>query len=142
METENKKLARRIIEDIWNKRNLDLFDQLFSPTFFNHDPAPGMTSDLAGLKQSTRLLLDSFPDLILTIDDTLEDGDKVLMRMTMRGSHQGVFFGIAPTGRTVSVPAYTILRIADSQIVERWGLTDMFGLLVQLGISSLNPCSE
>lgn len=138
----NSALAHRVIEEIWNQRRLDLFNELFAPTFFDHNPSANSVADLASLKQSARLLLHGFPDLQVTINDLLVDDDRVLLCMTMHGTHTGAFLNIAPTGRRVAVTTYSILRIANDQVVERWSLMDMFELYQQLGVVRLETASS
>lgn len=127
-------LVHRIIEEIWNQRRLDLFDELFADTFFNHNPSAGSATDRAGLQQSARILLHGFPDLHITIDDMMIDEDRVMSRLTLRGTHMNEFLDIAPTGRQIVVPSWTMLRMQHGQVVERWSIMDVFGWYKQLGI--------
>jgi steroid delta-isomerase-like uncharacterized protein len=131
----NKALARRVIEEIWNQRHLERFDEFFAPTFVNHNPAPGTSADLDGLKQSAQNFFAAFPDAHLSIDDVIAEGDRVVLQTTGRGTHQGPFLGTPPTGRQFAAQAYTVLRIGDGQVVERWNITDVVSMLYQLGIS-------
>lgn len=131
----NKALARRVIEEIWNQRHLECFDAFFAPTFVNHNPAPGTSADLDGLKQSAQNFFAAFPDAHLSIDDVIAEGDRVVLQTTGRGTHQGPFLGTPPTGRQFAAQAYTVLRIVDGQVVERWNITDVLSMLYQLGIS-------
>jgi steroid delta-isomerase-like uncharacterized protein len=79
------------------------------------------------------MLRTSFPDLTITIEDLIAEGDKVVTRLTARGTHQGTFRGIAPTGRVVSWTGIRIFRIAEGKIVEHWANWDDLSLLQQLG---------
>jgi steroid delta-isomerase-like uncharacterized protein len=85
-------------------------------------------------KQRIRALRNAFPDLRLTIDDLIAQGEKVVFRLTVHGTHQGTFMGIPPTGKNVSISAIDIVRFVDDQIVEHWGLMDSLGLMQQLGV--------
>ncbi|NJN66374.1 MAG: ester cyclase [Chloroflexaceae bacterium] len=130
-----KLLARRVIEEIWNERHLERFDELFAPNFVNHNPAPGTSGDLAGLKQSAHNFFAAFPDAHLSIDEVIAEGDRVVLRTTGRGTHQGTFLGTPPTGRSFAAQAYTVLRITEGQVIERWNITDVLSMLHQLGIA-------
>jgi predicted ester cyclase len=94
---------------------------------------PGVPAGLEGVKQVFRLLHTAFPDLQIEIEDLIPEGDLVVGRVTARGSHQGEFMGIAPTGKPVSFNAIDVVRIAGGKIVERWSQADNLALLQQLG---------
>ena len=80
------------------------------------------------------MFLKAFPDLHLTVEDMIAEGDKVVTRFTSRGTQTGAFMGIPPTGKQVTVSSIVIARIADGKIVEEWGLDDQMGMLQQLGV--------
>jgi predicted ester cyclase len=79
-------------------------------------------------------MLQGFPDLRVTIEDMIAEGDKVVIRFTTHGTQQGALGSIPPTGKQVAVPTIEITRIADGKIVEDWGLDDRLGMLQQLGL--------
>src|SRR5207237_10714019 len=95
---------------------------------------PGAPAGPSGLRQGMTLFLAAFPDLRITTDDQLADGDKVASRFTTRGTHLGDLFGIPPTGKPVAYPTLDLVRIAGGKIVERWGLDDQLGVMQQLGV--------
>jgi predicted ester cyclase len=80
------------------------------------------------------MYLTAFPDLHLTIEDLIAEGDKVVDRQTARGTHQGTFMGIPPTGKQITVTAMNISRIVGGKIVEHWVELDTLGMLQQLGV--------
>ena len=82
------------------------------------------------------MMRSAFPDLHLTIEDMIAEGDKVAMRSSWNGTHQGEFMGIPATGRRVTVSQIDISRIADGRMVEHWGQLDALGLMQQLGVVS------
>ena len=133
---ENKAIARRIIEDFINKGDLNVADQLFAEDFINHNPARGTTPDREGMKQFINYMLAAFPNQILTIDDLIAEGDKVVLRMTGRGTHTGELLGIPATGKQIEVPGISILRIADGKMVDRWNISDNLLLLQWIRIVS------
>jgi steroid delta-isomerase-like uncharacterized protein len=129
----NKALIRRHFAEIWNQRRLDVADELVAPSYHSHFPVPGQPSGIAGFKYAVQFLHSSFPDLTIAIDDLIAEGDRVVARLTARGTHQGAFRGIPPTGRTVTWTGIRIFRIANGKIVEHWANWDDLGLLQQLG---------
>ena len=133
MSTEdNKALFRRWCEVISQNR-LDRVEEIIAPDEVDHALPPGIPSGLEGLKQVFTLLHTAFPDLQIEIEDLIAEGDKVVGRVTARGTHQGEFMGIPPTGKPVSFNAIDVVRIAGGKIVERWSQADNLALLQQLG---------
>lgn len=119
-------------EDI-SQGNMAVADEIIDPTFFDHTNPPGMQHSIQGHKAIVTLFRASFPDLQWQIDDMLADGDKVVVRTTMRGTQLGEFFGLPPTGKHVVVSGMHLLRLANGKIVEHWGNNDDLGLMQQLG---------
>ena len=132
MPNKNKGIVLRLWEEVWNNRNFDLVDEIMSPNYAEHEKrfAPGW---LAG-----------FPDTHFTVEEMIAEGDKVVSRITFRGTHQGEYMGIPATGKRVEVKAVWIHRLDDGRIVEgkQWGFVDMLGLLRQLGATIAPPAEE
>ena len=128
---ENKRLIRHLF-DALNARDLGAFE-VFAPDAIHHNPFPGTAPGREGNKQGMLLLLAAFPDWQTTIEDLIAEGDKVVVRMTQRGTHQGTFSALAATGKQVTVPGIAIFRLCDGQIVEEWLVTDQLGAMQQLG---------
>jgi len=82
------------------------------------------------------MLLTTFPDLHVSIEDVIGEGDRVVVRFTLRGTHQGELMGIAPTGKQVAMTGISIIRVANGKFLEEWANTDWLGLLQQLGVIS------
>jgi steroid delta-isomerase-like uncharacterized protein len=135
-EEKNKSIARLYWEEAINKGNLDVLDEVYNPDSVIHDPASD-TGELRGadLKEDSVIWArNAFPDIHATIEEPLiAEGDKVAYRWTFRGTHQGEFTGVAPTGREVEVTGIDIVRIARGKIVEAWGVWDALGAMRQLG---------
>jgi steroid delta-isomerase-like uncharacterized protein len=131
---ENKTLIRSFYEEVFNKRNLDAIDDFYAPDHIDHTLPPGLLVGPEGTKQAIAMTLLGFPDLRVTIEDMIAEGDKVVIRFTTYGTLQGTLGGIPPTGKRVAVPTIEITRIADGKIVEDWGLDDRLGMLQQLGL--------
>ena len=136
MLTENNKaLVRGYIEEVFNKKNLAALEELISPNHIDHSAAAaGSPAGPEGSRQLIGMMLTAFPDLHVTIEDMIAEGDKVVFRMTMRGTQQGALGSIPPTGKQVAVSTIDIVRIEGGKIAEEWGIDDMLGMLQQLGL--------
>ena len=129
----NTEVFRRVIEEGFNKGNLDALDALFAPNFQEHQP--GMVPpDLEGVKGAITYLRSVFPDLKLTIEDSVVQGDMVWARITARGTQRGPLMGRPPSGKTFAITVIDIARIVDGKMVEHWGVADRFHQMEQLGV--------
>jgi predicted ester cyclase len=131
---QNKAIVRRCIEEAFNKGNAAAMDEFLAPNVVPHPLPPGVSHDLEGLKRFFTTLLAAFPDYCLTIEDMVAEGDKVVIRSTIGGTHKGEFMGIAPTGKKVTWTAIEIWRIEGGKVVEIWGEVDQVGMMQQLGV--------
>jgi steroid delta-isomerase-like uncharacterized protein len=132
---ENKAIVSRATEEIFNKNNLAVVDELYATNFVSHgSDIPGVTPDREGYKQFVTMSRTALPDFHTTIEDMIAEGDKVVQRFTARGTHKGEFMGIPPTGKQVTITGIAIDRIAGGKIVENWVNIDMLGMMVQLGV--------
>lgn len=129
---DNKTLVQQFFEEIINQRNLAALGQFVSPNAVNHTVPAGLPQEPS---QFLGLHLGAFPDVKATVEDLLSDGDKVIARVSYRGTHQGAFMGIPPTGKPIAVMGINIFRIANGKLVEHWGLADRISALRQLGIA-------
>ncbi len=132
MSEENKDLARRSWELLGN---LDILDEVYATDLVWHEP----DQDIQGLeeaRQFVKMYKTAFPDLNATVEDVIAEGDRVVTRYTVRGTHQGGIeeFG-PPTGKQVEIKGITIHRIADGKIVEEWERYDNLSVLQQLGLA-------
>jgi steroid delta-isomerase-like uncharacterized protein len=134
---ENKADTRRAIKGFWNQGNMALLDEFWAPNYINHDPTNPEVRDLEGFKQWVIAARTAFPDLNVTIDDLIAEGDKVVTRWTVRGTHKGEFGKIPATGKQVMFTGITISRFVDGKTVESWWNDDDLGLLQQLGVIPL-----
>ena len=130
---DHKALVQDYIEDVWNQGNLNRADELFAADYRRYTAPTAAPLSRDAQKQRIAGLRAAFPDVHLTIEDLLVEGDRVACRVSVRGTHQGVFQGIAPTGKQIVVAALDLLRIENGQLVEHWGGPDLFSLLQQLG---------
>ncbi|MEM9244111.1 MAG: ester cyclase, partial [Pseudomonadota bacterium] len=119
---------------VWNCGNLDVLDEIIAPEYINH--SPGIKNPIPGpegLKPIVSAIRSAFPDLKYTIENIVISVDQVAVHTTMRGTHQGDFFGLAPTNKSIKVGQMQIERIAGNKIVEHWRITDDLTLMRQLG---------
>ena len=133
MSAEHSKLVMQRIYDAINTGNLERVDEVLAVDVIEHSPLPGTDPGLEGFKQSIKILRTAFPDLHFTIDDMIAEGDLLAARYTMRGTYQGEFMGIPPTGKQVTFSSMEMNRIIDGKVAEHWFVADMLGLLQQLG---------
>ncbi|HEX6554383.1 MAG TPA: ester cyclase [Ktedonobacteraceae bacterium] len=134
MSTEdNKALMRRAYEEVYNQRNLAVLDELCVPDFVYHS-ASMTIQGLEAYKHFASLLFAAFPNGRFSIEDMIAEGDRVVVRHTFRGSHQGDFRGIAPTDKQVTTTAIVISRIANGKAIEAWFNGDDLGRMQQLGV--------
>lgn len=130
---ENKAVARRLFEEVWNDANPQGVERLVAEDFVDHDPPPGITPDRRGLEQWVAAVTRAFPDLHFTIEEQIAEGDKVVVRWTARGTHRDVFLGIDATGKQATVAGVTIFRITEGIVQESQAAWDKLDLMQQLG---------
>ena len=128
---DNKALVQRFYDEIINQKNLAALDQFVSPNAVNHTVPAGFPQ---GPSQFLGLHLNAFPDAKATVEDLLADGDKVIARVSFRGTQQAAFGSINPRGKPITVMAINIFRITNGKMVEHWGLADRLNALQQLGV--------
>jgi steroid delta-isomerase-like uncharacterized protein len=130
----NKALIRRFNEEVWNKGNLDVVNEIFAEDYARHDLRPG--NPPAGPEGQKRIAADfraAFPDLHSSIDLILAEGNMVMTRWTAEGTNTGQWGRIAPTGKRVRFSGVNIFRIENGRVVELWNHRDDLGLMQQLG---------
>lgn len=134
MSDENKTIVRRVWEEFRGQGRFELAEELLSPDFHDHDPANAEdVRTPEGAKQELQAYRTAFPDMSITVEDQLAEGDMVASRWRIRGTHQGDLMGIAPTGRQVTVTGNTIARLEGGKVREEWHQWDQAGLLRQVG---------
>lgn len=131
-EPENVAVVNRYLEEVWNQGNLNVVDELFTEDYTRDNPA-GLPPNSEGFKQMAGMIHAAFPDLTLTVDETLTQGDKVVQRWSGRGTHDGELFGVPPTGNEVSYAGISIYRLEDGKIARDWTIVDMMGIMQQIG---------
>lgn len=130
---ENKLLVRDFVGRVINDRDLDAAGTYVAEDVVEQVPFPGQGPGLSGLKDVLRGLFAAFPDMHWTIDEQMAEADKVLTRFTWTGTHEGEFFGVPASGRTVSVWGMVIDRVEHGRIKDTRILMDALGLMRQIG---------
>lgn len=126
----------RALADVLNTREFDRFDRMFAADFINHNELPGPGRD--GFKQFWAGMVAGLPDLHVTLEDALASGDEVTARYTVRGTHQGTFLGLQPTGRTIEMKTMEIWRFENDLVVEHWDSVNTLEVLQQLQVLPSN----
>jgi steroid delta-isomerase-like uncharacterized protein len=135
MSEQNKTVVRRLFDELWNKGNLQVADQLIAPNYMDHDPSsPDFGKGPESEKKRVTHYRTAFQDLRLSIEDLLAEGETVVARWTCRGVHKGELNGIAPTGKQFAITGVTIVRFSNGKIVEGFVNWDALGLMRQLGV--------
>jgi steroid delta-isomerase-like uncharacterized protein len=132
---ENKAIVRQQEEELFTQGNLDAADEVYAPDYVGHDPSN--SEEVRGLEAAKRAASDyrqAFPDLRVTVEDLIAEGDRVAARLRFRGTHLGELDGIAPTGRRVDCTGIVISRIEEGKIAEDWANFDDLGMMRQLGL--------
>jgi predicted ester cyclase len=134
-ERETAKLLRRVTEEIWCRRRYELVDELISDDFVDHIEMPGLEeTGRPGYLTSVRLVHRGFSDYHEEIELIVADEDKAVSYARITGTHDGDLMGLPPTGRKVDFRSMGILRFANGQAIERWGLGDSLTQMQQLGL--------
>lgn len=133
---ENKALVRRY-QEAYNANRLDALDAILAPDLISHNMLPGVPAGLQGAKLVHQGLQAAFPDQHTTVEDLVAEGDRVVMRFTVAGTHKGPLMGMPATGKGYSVPGISIFRIANGRIAEHWGVFDQMSVMQQLGLAPM-----
>ena len=130
---ENKVIMRRFWE-VWEEGDIDRLDELLAHEYVNRALAtPDLPPGPEGVKEVVSMFRSGMPDLRVVIEDMIAEGDRVATRYALEGTHGGQLFGIAPTGRHLSIKSMTVERLSGGKIVEHWRVTDELDMMRQLG---------
>ena len=135
----NKAIYQRL-HDATNSRDLGRIaatvDEVFHPDARFHAPVPTGTSAAQAVKSAWAMLLRAFPDIRVTIEDTIAEGDRIVFRNTVTGTHLGEYRGLPPTGKSITYGEIFIVRFSEGRVAEGWGIVDVHAQLRQLGAPS------
>ncbi len=130
---QNKAAARRFLEEVMNRGNVDVIAEVSAPNFVDHTLPPGVPPSPEGFKGFVKMFRTAFPDLRYTIDDEIADSDKVVQRITGHGTMQGEFQGMPAAHKAATWHEIHITRFQDGKAIEHWGVVDQLAMLAQLG---------
>ena len=133
MSTDNKAIVRRYYEDMWNRWDLAVADEIIAADVTFRGSLAVTVRRREGFKEYVNLVRSAFPDFHNAVETLIAEDDKVVARLTYRGTHEGEMFGIAPTGKRVTYAGCAIFTLAGGQVVDGWVLGDTLGMMRQLG---------
>ena len=130
-----KETARRKFEDLWNKRQETLIEELFAPDFVGHDPSTAEPiRGVEGYREWMHAMIRGVPDLQFEVHEYVAEGAAVVVRWTLRGTQRGEWSGIPPTNRPVEITGMTLYRAVGGKLAEMYNEFDSLGLMRQLGL--------
>lgn len=132
---KNKAVARRDVEEVFNKGNTTIVDEIIGPDWVFYGPGGLEFKGQEGYKQIVTTMRNAFPDLHMTIEDMIGEGDKIAVRYTMRGTFKGQLMGMAPTGNQFTMTSALFMRFKDGKLVETREIFDQLTFFQQLGVS-------
>jgi steroid delta-isomerase-like uncharacterized protein len=131
-----KEVIRRFYKEFWNERKPEVVDELISPSHALTSPhISGPTVGPAAYKKQLAVFVGAFPDLRFTIEETICEHDKIAAYWTLTGTHKGVFLGIPPTNKPISITGITIHQVADGKILDSHAMWDAISLFQQFGVA-------
>lgn len=140
---ENKALVHCFIEEIVNKGNMAVADEIFAEDFVLHIGRGTFSNQGPEVpKKVFTILRTGFPDLNLTIDDMISEGDKIAVRFSGNGTHKGEFMGVPPTGKKVFFSVIDIFRFVGGKIAEVWSILDMLDVWEQISAQAISPYGD
>jgi predicted ester cyclase len=132
----NKALLRRFYEQVYVHWDMALADEVVSPRFTSHDWPDGIGTGPRAFRDYYAAMRSAVPDARYEVDDLIAEGDRVVVRWTMRGTHEGYFGDIAPSGHAIALKGIAIYRVQNDKLMERWVVSDLHGLLEEIGAST------
>ena len=134
---ENKRISRRLQEEVFGQGKLELVDELLAPDYVSHAPGdPELSRGPQDIKELVCAYHSAFPDIDFAVEKQVAEGDTVVSRWTARGTHRGEFMGVAPSGRMMEVSGMSMDRISGGRIVENWNNWEALELMRQIGAIS------
>ena len=130
---ENKALVQRMLDEIWNKANPTIIDEICATDFtFNYAALSGVSNDREGYKQMAIIWTSSVSGIELNLEDVIAEGNKVAVHWEASCKHTGEFMGVPPTGKRLTLVGFSIFYVEDGKIVREWGEMDTMGLMQQI----------
>lgn len=136
---QNKRLVRRLYDELFFKWHFEVVDELIGPDFIGHEMPTGTPRGPEGIRQFYGGIRAGLPDVQLTVEDMIGEKDRVVVRWRARATHQGVFLGVPATGKPVSFTGIAIYRVSKGKIVERWVEVNLLGVSEQIRATAAPP---
>ena len=133
MSAENKAMFQQFVDGM-NAKDSTFIDRLVDPNLVDHDPMPGQSEGLEGIKEQIEVLFAGFPDLKVTVNKLISEGDVVSGAVKTEGTHTGEFMGIPATNKKMSMTEIHMIRPENGKMIEHWGLADAMTMMQQLGV--------
>ena len=136
MSEENKALVRRWVEECQSQHRLEVMEEMFAPDMVNHDAPSGLPSPqgLEGVRQFFEMIFAAFPDFRAVVHDQIAEGDKVVTRKMVSGTHLGGFLGMPASGKYMEFQVIDIIRVVNGKFSDHWSVQDQLGMMQQLGV--------
>lgn len=134
-EETNKNGIRRMIEELWNKGNMDIAPELYTEDYVLHSSTGVEVTGVENVVKQIALIRDALPDIHASLEDIIAEGDKVAYRMKITGTHKGELSGIPPTGKILTMTASLISRSVDGKEAEAWAVQDRLSMFQQMGVT-------
>lgn len=134
MAADLKKLVERFNDEIISQGKIEVIDELVHDDLIEHTLVPGIAPGKAGIPQWVKMFRDAFPDIRVTTDAVIVEGDEVWVQSTTTGTHEGDLAGIPATGKKVKIIGFDRVKTRDGKAIEHWGLQDDMGMMTQLGV--------
>jgi steroid delta-isomerase-like uncharacterized protein len=136
LEKKNSELVRRWFEEVWNQKCEETLNELLAQDVKAYGIGD-LPVDREGFRKGWRDFVETFPDVRVSVDDVVAEGDKTAVRITVTGTHLGPGLGVAPSGKLLTFQAHTMCQWKDGQIVEGWNVIDMVSAYRQIGAAKL-----
>jgi steroid delta-isomerase-like uncharacterized protein len=130
---EGVELIRRFYDEMLGQGNVDDLGDVVTEDIVDHEPFPGQSDGIEGVKEFIEMMRSSFSDLKATIGPSVENGDLASAEVTITAKHTGEFMGVPASDKSVEVESIDIIRVEDGKCAEHWGVTDLLGLMQQIG---------
>ena len=138
----NKAAYQRVVDEVVNQGHFDAVDEIFDPSYIDHGAPPGLPPGLEGVKAVFGMFRTGFPDVHFTIESMVAQGDIVATLVHGEGTQTGSFMGIPPSGKHAVWRSVGFFRVEDGLIREHWGIPDLLGLLIQIGVIPPPPAES
>jgi steroid delta-isomerase-like uncharacterized protein len=142
MPSKNKALIRRLFAEVWNKGNLRVAGEIFSYDYTMHDPIIKHEPGIQSYERHVTQVRATFPDIKFTIEDLVEEGNKVVILWKAQGTHKAEFLGVPDTGKRVTVTGITVTRLSRGKVAESWANWNALGMMQQLGVDVLQTAGS